>query len=413
MGFNGVSVKKGLDAIYSVYNKLKQKYGSEYIQITAGLKSWFKSLNDSHPAKDHKHYSHADARGIYFPSDISWPGGGGPRYEVLHPQTGKPVRVPKRGWRFSDPKKMHKLVNEDRVHFGNDEQTVPCLKSYLRDKEYQAPYSIFYKDGRGATKRLRKLMGGDYFKYPKDEFVLQEIVEMVTSCDDIILDFFAGSGTTGQSVMTQNVMDYGNRRYILVQLPEPLDPAHRAQKDATRFCDELGKPYNIAEITKERLRRAVKKIKDDHPIFSGDLGFRVFKLDTSNIYVWDPDPDDLEGTLIRSVDSIKSDRSEDDIIYELLLKLGLDLCTPIEKKLITGRSVAFVGDGRLIICLAKQIGRSDVEELALGISAWFQKITPTNNTTVVFRDSAFEDDVTKANLSAILNQHGLSDLRSL
>src|SRR5690606_37938529 len=251
-----------------------------------------------HPAKAHKHYNHVDARGVFFPADISWPGGGGPSYEVLHPKTERPVKVPARGWITPDPTKMRAWIAEDRVHFGEDESKVPCLKAYLRDQEYQAPYSGFYQDGRAATKRLRDLMGCDCFDFPKDETVLQEIVEMLTSGDDVVLDFFAGSGTTGHAVMAQNALDGGRRRYVLVQLPEPLDPENKDQKVAAEFCDKLGKPRNIAELTKERLRRSAKKIKDESPTYTGDLGFRVFKLDSSNIRAWEPDRDNLEQTLL-------------------------------------------------------------------------------------------------------------------
>src|SRR5579885_1959399 len=152
--------KKGLEDIYAQYEKLKRKHGTNYEAITAGMKNWYSELADSHPAKAHKHYAHADARGIYFPDNISWPGGGGPKYEVLHPRTGKPVAVPSRGWMTSDPEKMRQWITEDRVHFGPDETSVPCIKSYLKDREYKTPYSVFYQDGRAATKRLRELMGG-------------------------------------------------------------------------------------------------------------------------------------------------------------------------------------------------------------------------------------------------------------
>jgi adenine-specific DNA-methyltransferase len=354
-----------------------------------------------------------DSRGVYFPDNISWPGGGGPKYEVLHPVTRKPVAVPSRGWMTSDPEKMKQWIAEDRVHFGENEASVPCIKSYLKDREYQTPYSVFYQDGRAATKRLRELMGSDCFDFPKDETVLQELVAMVTSADDVILDCFAGSGTTGHAVMAQNAIDGANRRYVLVQLPEPLDAENAEQKIAAEFCDTLGKPRNLAELTKERLRRAGKKIKEQNPMFAGDVGFRVFKLDSSNIRTWDPNHDNLTQTLLDSVENIKSDRSEQDVLYELLLKLGLDLCVPIEQKTIAKKTVQSIGAGTLLVCLAEKISRDDVEPLAHGIVAWHKELTPAGETTVVFRDSAFADDVTKTNVTAILQQHRLENIRSL
>jgi adenine-specific DNA-methyltransferase len=226
------------------------------------------------------------------------------------------------------------------------------------------------------------------------------------------VDFFAGSGTAGHAVLTANAADDGKRRYVLVQLPEPLDPENKGQKTAADFCDKVKKPRNLAELTKERLRRAGKKIKDDNPMFAGDLGFRVFKLDSSNIRAWEPDREDLPKTLQESVEHLKSGRSEADILYELLLKLGLDLCVPIEQKMIAGKAVHSIG-GVLFACLATQITRDEVESLAQGIIAWRQALAPAGDTTCVFRDSAFADDVAKTNLAAILQQNGIVNVRSL
>ncbi len=227
------------------------------------------------------------------------------------------------------------------------------------------------------------------------------------------MDFFAGSGTTGNAVLEQNVADNGRRRYVLVQLQEPLSQENKDQKSAADFCDKLGKSRNIAELTKERLRRAANKIKDENPLFAGDLGFRVFKLDTSNIRAWEPNRDDLQGSLLDNIDHIKPDRSEEDILYELLLKLGLDLCVPVETRTIAGKSVRSIGGGALIVCLDEKITCEEVEPLTLGIVECHKQLEPTGDTTVIFRDSAFEDDVAKTNLAAILEQHGLKNVRSL
>lgn len=145
----------------------------------------------------------------------------------------------------------------------------------------------------------------------------------------------------------------------------------------------------------------------------GDLGFRVFKLDSSNIRAWEPDRDNLERTLLDQMEHLKEGRTEQDILYELLLKLGLDLCVPIEAKTIAGKAVHSIGGGVLLACLATQIAREEVEPLAQGIVAWNKALAPAGDTTCVFRDSAFADDVAKTNLAAILNQHGLTNVRSL
>ncbi len=405
--------KKGLEDIYAEHNRLRKIHGEKYEAITEGMKDWFRGLPDSHPSKAHKHYSHADRRGLYFPDNISWPGGGGPKYEVLHPKTKKPVSVPSRGWVTSDPEKMQKWIADDLVHFGEDETYVPCIKSYLKDRESQTPYSVFYQDGRAASKRLRLLMGGDCFDFPKDELVVQEIVEMMTSEKDIIVDFFAGSGTTAHAVMAQNSADQGARQFILVQLPEPLDADRKEQAYAARFCDDIGKSRNIAELTKERLRRAADFVKNQNPIFAGDTGFRVFKLAPSNIRAWEPDATDLDNSLLKNAEHLVQGRTEQDVLYELLLKLGLDLCVPIEAKTIAGKSVHAIGGGALIVCLADGLTKDVVEPLAAGIVAWRAALAPALDTRVVFKDSGFADDIAKTNMAAILSQAGIADIRSL
>lgn len=256
-------------------------------------------------------------------------------------------------------------------------------------------------------------MDTEVFDNPKPTKLIGYLIRIGMARDGLVLDFFAGSGSTAHAVMSQNAADGGTRRFILVQFPGPLDPDSNDQKVAADFCDKLGKPRNIAEITKERLRRAARKIKDENPMFAGDLGFRVFKLDSSNIRTWEPNCDNLDQTLIDAVEHIKPNRTEAGVLYELLLRLGLDLCVPIETRTFAGKVVHSVGGGVLMACLAPKIDRADVEVLAQGIVAWNKALAPASDTTCVFRDSAFADDVAKTNMAAILEQHGIANVRSL
>ena len=203
------------------------------------------------------------------------------------------------------------------------------------------------------------------------------------------------------------------RRYVLVQLPEPLDPETSEQKLAAHYCDQIAKPRNIAELTKERLRRAALRVQNENPLFAGDLGFRVFKLDSSNIRTWDPHPDDLAATLEEAANHVKPDRTNDDVLYEILLKLGIDLCVPIETRDIAGKTVQSVGGGALIACLTDTITTDDAEPLAAGIAEWHKELAPAGDTTCIFRDNAFQNDVAKTNLAAILEQHGINTTRSI
>ncbi|MGB7651613.1 MAG: site-specific DNA-methyltransferase, partial [Gallionella sp.] len=219
------------------------------------------------------------------------------------------------------------------------------FKRYFEDEEgaEHDPFYCFMESDWSSTSEagkseLNEILGDNHgFDTVKPTRLIKTLAQTITvpGNDDIILDFFAGSGTTGNAVMAQNASDGGNRHYILVQLPEPLDPENKDQKSAADYCDQLFKPRTIAELTKERLRRAGSKVKSDNPMFAGDTGFRVFKLDTSNIQAWNPDRNNLEKTLLDHEEHILPGRTEADIVYELLLKLGLDLCVPIESRYIT------------------------------------------------------------------------------
>ena len=208
--------KDGIDRIYKMATLFVKKHSNDYRAATNELKKWFKDLKDNDPAKEHSHYSVIDEKGIFFPDNISWPGGGGPKYEVLHPLTKKPVAIPSRGWVYSTPERMQEIIDEGKVYFGDDENSVPTLKSYLKDREYQVPYSVIYKDGRAATKRLRDIFGYDPFDNPKDETVIAKLIRIAGSKNSIILDFFAGSGTTLHSTLQLNSEDGGSRQCILV-----------------------------------------------------------------------------------------------------------------------------------------------------------------------------------------------------
>ena len=378
--------KKGLDEIYAQYERLKRQFGKDYKALTEGLREWYRALPDGNPSKDHKHYNNIDKRGIYFASDISWPGGGGPKYEVLHPILKKPVKIPSRGWMTSDPSRMKEWIDDDRVHFGEDESAVPCIKSYLKDKEQQTPYSVFYQDGRAASKRLRTLMDGDLFDFPKDELVLQEVVEMLTQGDDIIIDFFAGSSTTAHSVMLQNAADGGNRRFVMVQLDEKTSDDSAAFKAGFK---------TIPEVSRERIRRSGKSIlaSTTHEGWNKDTGFRVLKIDTSNMadVYYTPDAID-KSKLDLFVDNIKPNRTSEDLLFQVMLDWGVDLTLPIVKEYIKGIEVFFLDGNALAACFDAHGGIDEkfVKELA--------KREPLR---VVFRDSGFKDSAAKINVEQI------------
>jgi len=351
--------KKGLDKVYSKYQELRRKYQEDHTSITKEMKLWFKNLSDSDEAKAHAHYCHSDKKGLYFPSDISWPGGGGPKYEVIHPVTLNPVKIPSRGWVTSDPNKMQQWIAEDKVHFGENENFVPCLKSYLKEKELQTPYSVFYQDGRASSKRLRTLMEGNLFDFPKDEQILQDLIAMVSDDNDIILDCFAGSSTTAHAVMQQNADDDGKRKFIMVQIAEKVNEKSEAYK--LKF-------KNIADISKERIRRAGKKIVEENSDKEGiqhlDIGFRVLKIDSTNMKDVYYTPDSLkQADILDLASNIKEDRTSEDLLFQVMLDWGLELSLPIERKAVAGKEVFYVAGNSLVACF-EELTFDVVDEVA-------------------------------------------------
>ena len=254
--------KQGLEPIYKRFEELKAEFGNDYAKISNGLKDFYDSLSDDNPSKAHDHYKYADERGIFFPDNISQGTGDGGRFDILHPVTKKPCKVPEGGWRFNE-KTKDTLLAENRILFGEDETTVPNKKTYLAETEFEVPSSVFYRDARGAKKRLKKLFGGvDVFAFPKDEEVIKKFIRFCVLKGDIVLDFFAGSGTTAEAIYQLNSEDGGDRKFITVQIPEPIDP--KRNKAAYDFVkNELKAEPTIFEITKERLLRAAKKINTE------------------------------------------------------------------------------------------------------------------------------------------------------
>lgn len=333
------------------------------------------------------------------------------RYTVVGP-TGRQFEPPPgRYWRVAEAK-LRELDADGRIWWGPTKDARPSIKRYLAEVADLTPRTLWRKEDVGSNRtsknELRSLFPeSESFDTPKPTGLVRRMLQLATNAnsEELVLDFFAGSGTTAHAVIAANVEDGGNRRFILVQLPEPIENADTQAS-------------TIAELTAERIRRATRKIKEDSPLFNGDLGFRVFKLASSNIRAWDPDRDKIAETLEASIEHLKTDRTEQDILFELLLKLGLDLCVPIETRRVEGTAsqehdIHSIGGGSLLVCLSQSIPQVDVEPLALAFASWHEELQPAGDTTVVFRDSAFADDVAKTNITAILQQQGLETVRSL
>ncbi|MEO3108051.1 site-specific DNA-methyltransferase [Escherichia coli] len=327
-------------------------------------------------------------------------------YSITTP-SGRIVTPPaSRCWQVSE-KRFAELCKENKIWFGENGNNVPSIKRFLTEvQDGVVPTTWWsYKEcghNQEAKQELKKLMEGEsvFFDTPKPLRLLDRILHLATTNDknSIILDFFAGSGTTAHATLNKNIADSGSRRYIAVQLPEKID-------------DE--KYHTISELTKERLRRAGKKVREDNPEWTGDVGFRVFKLDTSNIRPWEATAETLSEQIDAYVSPILEGRSEEDLLTELMLKRGIDLSVNIETRQFDGLTVSCVDGGKLFTCFTRQIPASSVEELTKGIIDWHKSLKAGKDTVCYFLDDAFENNVAKTNLCAILEQHGLTNLHSL
>lgn len=404
--------KEGVDLVREEFNRLRKKYNDDWVKVNKGLKELYSSWSDDDEKKPLARFTKVDEKGPYRDDgNISWPGGGGPKYIVLHPITQKPCKCPDAGWRFPTPKRMKEEIDHGRVVFGEDETTLPRIRRNLFEYDKQVMRSVRFSYAQTATQEFNKIFDGKrVFENPKSVSDIKDLIQYIIPDyeSDIILDFFSGSATTAHAVMELNSVTQGKRQYILVQLPEATGEKSVARKEGYN---------NLCEIGKERIRRAGKMIKEASPLTTQDLdtGFKVYKLDSSNINAWDSDPDHLEEALEQSLFNIKTDRTDEDLLSELLLKLGLSLTAKINEHDVAGEKVYEIGDGELIVCLSDHLNI----EIAEGIGQLWKQVKQEGSDIkcrVVFKDTGFngeKGDEIKSNTILILKQHGIDNITTI
>jgi adenine-specific DNA-methyltransferase len=326
----------------------------------------------------------------------------------------KPVTV-NSGWSSKDILERFIANGFKPVKDSKNQNTTFVIKRngnihYLKDRDQSYILSVLrnYGTTQGASIKLKELGLNGYFSFPKPVDLICYLIKIQdVNNNDIFLDFFAGSGTLAESIIRLNKEELNkfNRKFICVQLPEPTTEESEAYKDGYK---------SISEITKERIRRAGEKIKSElqDDLFSKegktiDIGFRAFKLDSSNIRAWDGNPDALEDNLFNAGSNIKENRTEEDVLYEILLKYGLDLTMPIEQKEIAGKQVFNIGMGALFICLGDKISTAVAE----GIGKWKEEQQPATS-KVIFKDTGFTD-VEKTNSMQILKRFGIHEVNTI
>lgn len=383
------------------------------------------------------HFTYADKKGVYQTSDLTAPSGKN-KYAIIHPITKKNCSCGTRGWAYTE-ENMQLLINEDRIEFGETEETIPRLKNYLMDNDNLTvlPRSVLFFDSQGSTKWMKSQNFG--FDFPKAIEYIKYIISMYPEKEFTVLDFFSGSATTAHAVMQLNAEDGGNRKFIMVQLPEETDEKSEAYKAGYK---------NICEIGKERIRRAGTKIKETtkdititheikpdtsgglkihnkelniietvHDKYKGELkinikdlhpetvdtGFRVLKLDSTNMKDVYYNPDELTiETLMGTVDNIKEDRTPEDLLFQVMLDLGVLLSSKIEQTTIGGKTVYNVADGFLIACFDENVTEETITAIAKMKPYYF-----------VMRDSSMAGDSVAANFDQIFEAYSKDTVRKV
>lgn len=342
--------------------------------------------------------------------NMSWPNAEtfGPRYEVLHPGTNKPTKVPDRGWRWNETTFRSHLDYEHTIErydgsyvcgdiwFARDENTQPSSIKYLRDVGKMLLRSIISLKSDGGIEVEKIFDGKSFFSYPKPVSLLRLLISSINETDGVYLDFFSGSATTAHAVMQLNVEDGGNRKFIMVQLPEETDKKSEAYKAGYK---------NICEIGKERIRRAGRKIKEESPLTTQNLdtGFRVLKLDSSNMKDVYYTPSDYEISMFDTLaDNIKEDRTPEDLLFQVMLDLGVLLSSKIEETTIAGKKVFNVADGFLMACFDENVSDETITAVAKQKPYYF-----------VMRDSSLASDSVATNFDQIFATYSPDTVRKV
>ena len=387
--------------IQEKYLELLQKYGQDIETIQRELRNWIKE--NAEILKGVSHYDNVDEKGVFHDGDIANTVFGGYKYDVHHPITGKICKIPDKGFRYPE-KTMRDMIKNGEIMFGDDETTLIKPKKRLENAK-DVLRSVIYEDGRSSTKQFEALMARDIFQNPKSTTILSRLFNFVVEDGDIVMDFFSGSASTAECIMNLNEKKHSNIHYILVQIPESIDKvlltakdkAKKTAQNAIKFLDSIGKPHTICEIGKERIRRAGKKIKEDSPLTTQDLdtGFRVLKLDSSNMEDIYYTPKDIsQANLFSLVDNVKSDRTAEDLLFQVMLELGATLDSKIETEVVAGKTIYNVADGYLVACFDKDVTDEVVTTIA--------KMHPLY---AVLRDTSMATDSTATNFEQLFKTY--------
>jgi adenine-specific DNA-methyltransferase len=319
--------KEGVEELRAEFDRLKVEFSDNWEQVRAGILAFYATFVEDDPRLPLARYRQVDADGPFrTDGDISWPGGGGPRYDVPHPETSRPCKVPKRGWVYPTIHRMNEEIAKGRVVFGSDETTIPSLRRNLFERDEQVMRSVIFSYAQTASQQFDAIFDGvKVFENPKSFADLERLVSYLSGPDDIVMDFFAGSNTTMHGVMRANANDQGRRKMIAVQMPQEIEPGEEASNNALAMGFKT-----IADIARERMRR----------VFADGVaelanGFRALRLAPSNLRRWsgvtDQTAEVYEAQLEAFTDSLEPGWKTENVIWEVALREGLGLTAKVEQ----------------------------------------------------------------------------------
>lgn len=374
-----------------------------YAEAEERLKKYFK---DNNLQKDNiSNYKYVDEKGIFRTGPLDDPQSRGPKDERINIKTGNPLKVPTRGW-SSNVQKWNEWVDAGLIYFPDDDDKLPSKKTYLTSEKLEPGRSVIKMQTRKTTNYLKKMFDDqEVFSFPKPLDLIQGIIENANDKNMIVLDAFSGSGTTFDAVMRQNIKDGGNRRVILLQLPEDLDKtlvdangkAKKVIQNAINFLDGQHKPHLLTEIAKERLRRTKTTLALEYPTIEIDSGFRNFKLDSTNFISWDNNMAKGQSYLTFNATNLKEERTDYDVLFEIMVKKGLDLSAAVSIKEFGESAKVFdVFEGMLFVITGEHVPRDAVDFIIESRNRYEQNgFLVTSN--VVLIDNAFDNVEEKLN----------------
>jgi adenine-specific DNA-methyltransferase len=359
--------KEGVEELRAEFERLRKKFDDDWVKVRQGILDFYSTFGEGDPRKPLSRFRRVDEGGPFrTDGDISWPGGGGPRYDVLHPKTKLPVKVPKRGWVYPSLDRMNEEIAKGRVVFGEDESTSPSVRRNIFDRDEQVMRSVIFSYAQTAAQQFDAIFDDvKVFENPKSFTDLERLITYLSGPDDLVMDFFAGSNTTFHGLLRANLDQSGHRRMIAIQMPQAIEPGAPASNNAIEAGFKT-----IADLSRNRIERVMAAGR----LQPHDAGFRVFRLAPSNLRRWsgakDKTVEAYEAQLDAFEDSLEPGWEAGDVIWQVALSEGLAPTSKVEQIGDVESGFWRVTDGErgrhLTLCVSDALSLAEVRALGLG-----------------------------------------------